>query len=300
MEFSNVELSDYSEQKICDVYDRCRETCKQKYDTLLMDIINCTQNDREKCLRESALDTRYLDDETVIQLKDAGFVEFIDTSLLSITARGMLYVETKRGLPALENLVNDIQSKYFVTSNNTPISSKGRIILLSAVALRCFSIDCSIDMRSQKDVRDEWWEIFNKVSEQLVSVGVIDEKNSLANYKSKSEIEDKASDVIRHTDKLPRQTSGIFSKSGSNQYWLNVETPGGEIDIKKLATVIKKALGDSLNKQNYMEYANWCNSLCLDEGFQVESSFSDNSYLSCSYDDEITKAFETAASLIIG
>lgn len=300
MEFNDVKLSGYAEQKVGDIYDRCRETCKKKYDTLLMDMINCTQNEREGCLRNSAIDTRYLDEETIGMLRGSGLVEFIDTSLLGITAYGILYVETKRGFPATNNLVEGIQSKYFVTSQNTPISPKGRIVLMSAVALRCFSKDCSIDMRSQKDVRDEWWEIFNKVSEYLVSKGVIEEKNSLANYKSKSEIEDKASDVIRHTDKLPRQTSGIFSKSGSNQYWLEVSTPVGGIDINRLATVMKRVLGDAINSENYQEYADWCNSLCSDEGFQVESSFADNRYLSCSYDDEIFKAFETAASLIIG
>lgn len=300
MEFNDVELSGYAEQKISDIYDRCRQACKNKFDTLLMDMISCTQNEREGCLRTSAIDTNYLDEETVSMLRAAGLVDFIDTSLLGITAKGILYVEAKRGLPVMKNLIDGMQSKYFSTSQNTSISPKGRIVLMSAVAMRCFSKDCSIDMRSQKDVRDEWWEIFNKVSEYLVSKGVIEEKNSLANYKSKSEIEDRASDVIRHTDKLPRQTSGIFSKSGSNQYWLEVSTPGGGVNINGLATVIKRALGDSINLENYQDYADWCNGLCLDEGFQVESSFSDDHYLSCFYDDEIYKAFETAASLIIG
>lgn len=297
MEFSDVVLSDYANQKICDIYDSCRNQCKSKYDCLLVDMISSSQNDRENCLRKSAVRSEYLDAETLSMLKDAGLITFIDSSSLAITAKGILYVELFREVPAIDNLISAIQAKYFITSQNTPISPKGRIILLSMVALRCFSSSCSIDVRSRKDVRDEWWEIFIKASSYLVSLGVIDEKNSLSNYKSKSEIEDKTSDVIRHTDKLPRQTEGIFSKSGSNQYWIEVSTADGRINTKLLALVIKKIFGNLINSNNYQDMANWCNALCLDEGYNVESSFINNGYLSCAYDDEITNAFE-AASLI--
>lgn len=297
MEFSDVVLSDYANQKICDIYDSCRNQCKSKYDCLLVDMIGSSQNDRESCLRKSAIRSEYVDAETLSMLKDAGLIAFIDSSSLAITAKGILYVELLRGVPAIENLISAIQTKYFITSQNTPISAKGRIILLSMVALRCFSSNCSIDVRSQKDVRDEWWEIFIKASSYLVSLGVIDEKNSLSNYRSKSEIEDKTSDVIRHTDKLPRQTEGIFSKSGSNQYWIEVSTADGRINTKSLALVIKKIFENSINPDNCHDMANWCNDMCLDEGYNVESSFTNSRYLSCEYDDEISNAFEVASMI---
>lgn len=300
MEFSDIHISDYAKQKISYIYDCCRKVCKTKHGCLLLDMIASTQNVRESSLRESSIDTRYLDKETIDMLCDSGLAYFIDSSHIGITAKGILYVEYEREIPAMDRFIESVQTKYFSTSQNTPISPKGRILLLSAVALRCFSKDCSIDLRAQKDVREEWWEILLKTSDFLVSKGIIDEKNSLANYSSKSEIEDKASDVIRHSDKLPRQTEAIFSKSGSNQYWLKIAKEGGGIDTDSLALVIKKILGENINLENYNEYADWCNNLCLSDSYKVESSFSDPCYLSCDYDDDITKAFEKAAVLIIG
>ena len=299
MAFENITLEKYAVTKLKKLYDSCLEKCGSKTGNLLVDLISKTVNDRSMILKESSIPSRYIDSQTMDALMGPGLITGLKNSEdVTITARGILYIESLDNDQYVSALADAIQSKYldvFSTSAPTP---RNRIVLLTMVAMRCFSEKSAIDLRKSTGDTENWWSILQEVSDFMVKIGSVEESKSLKEYKPKSGTEDPASDVIRHSDKLPRQTDGIFSKSGKNQYWLDIARDD-EIDLEKLAKIIRLALEDSLNKDNNAEYAKFCNRLCLFRGPDIDYSMSDSRYLSMEYDNIIRKAFEKASYLSI-
>lgn len=299
MVFENIVLDEYAKSKLKKMYDSCSEICKSKTDNLLVDLISNNNNHRSSILRESALPSRFIDAQTRNALIDQGLITRINNSEdLIITARGILYIESLKDDNYVSILADAIQSKYFDIFNIKPPTLRDRTILLTTVAMRCFSNKSAIDFRKSEGTREIWWSIIQDISELMVKIGLIEESESLKNYKSKSDVEDPVSNIIRHSDTLPRQTNDIFSKSGKNQYWIDV-APSGEIDLEKLALIIRIIFGNALSKDNYIKYANECNKLCLLRGSDIKSSLDDSRFISMEYDSTIKRAFEKATYLNI-
>ena len=290
-------ISEYSKNVLKELYDNCSEQCNDKSASLLVKLLNKKNNDRAEILKKAAIKTEYVDSQTKEELESNGLVYGIkNTTLICITAKGILTYEALNSEDYLDIFCNEMQTKYFDLFSTTSMSARNRICILDMIALRCFSQEACVDLRIDANTCDHWWNSMNDCSDFLISLETIKEKDSLRYYSSESGIENAASDVIRHSDRLPRITDGIFSKSKKNQYWLNVLMKDGEPNLDQLAFLIKQTI-PNLSRDNVVECYEFCNDLCLKYGFLIESSIKNSKYLGCEYDDYIKRAFEIAATL---
>ncbi len=290
-----------------DAYDQIKEAyidLKEMLGTgslpIVLMIAKKKSNDRSKILRDSAIDSNYIDDELKNELIDGGYVQTIaNTSQLSLTAKGVWTVESKEEGTSIEDLISGIDDLYYNEFKGMRITSSNKIVVFAMISMRTFSENSTVDVKLEKNVSEYWWKIFLEVNDFLLKMGVISEKDSLRKEKPNSGIEDKASNLIRHSDKLPRYTYDVFSKSGKNQYWLELTNEKGNIDTDKLAFLIKQILRDSITDSNCDEYWKFANNLCLDHRYEVESSYDDEELLSCEYDSDIRRAFKRAVDIQI-
>ena len=293
-----IEISNYAFSRLKEAYDRLDELCDHPQSVLLV-FMKKKSNERVTLLKESAIDTNYLDQAAQQELLSFGYVRVIkNTSLLALTAKGVWEVEFRTKDNLLDDLIEGIDSQFFSEFDSLSITSRNKVVLIAMICMRSFSSKSAVDVKMDKAVFDDWWEIFVKVDEFLIEMGVVLPKDSISKsvQKKKSGIESNASDLIRHSDRVPRFTNNIFSKSGKNEYWLEL-IKDGSIDIDNLAFLIKLVLGDKINEMNYETYSRFANDLCLDWGYIISPSYEDKQFLSCDYDYVICDAFERASYL---
>ena len=293
-----IDISNYAYGRLKEAYDRLDELCDHPQSVLLA-FTKKKANERVTLLKESAIDTNYLDQAAQQELLDFNYVQTIkNTSLLALTAKGVWEVEFRTKDSALEDLIDSIDSQFFSEFESLSITSKNKVVLMAMICMRSFSSKSAVDVKMEKNVYDDWWEIFVKVDEFLIEMGVIPSKDSISkpNQKKKSGIESNASDLIRHSDKVPRYTDNIFSKSGKNEYWLEL-IKNNTIDVERLAFLIKLTLGNKIDETNFETYSRFANDLCLDWGYIISPSYSETKFMSCDYDFMICDAFERASYL---
>ncbi len=277
-----------------EAYDIFKEKVGPTKLPVVLSLLKKSSNDISRILKESAIDGNYVDEDLKKELTEEGYAQTIDnTSNLSLTAKGVWTVESIEDHATIDDLISGIDNYCFNGfKKKVPIPSRNKIVAFSMVAMRSYSKESAVDVRLEKNVSEYWWNIFLEVNDFLLNVGAIPEKDSLRKGKQKSGIEDKASDLIRHSDKLPRLTDDIFSKSGNNQYWLEVLNDKGTIDTDRLSLFIKLILKDKIDEYNCDEFWKFANNLCLNHRYEIESSYDDDTYLSCEYDSDVRRAFK--------
>lgn len=285
------ELDDYQERILEQLYDKydgwLRENKRMKDDSVLLSIIRSTNSGRSLLLRNTV--EEYIDQNTAGYLIDLGLIrESDDRGKYAFTMSGLFYTETT--LLKKDKFFTEGDKYYLDVFKKISISDRDRIILLTMVALRTFSEKSAINMRESDGVQDEWWSILNKISEMLVEEKVIRERTSLANY-TISEIEHPASDVIRHSDRLPPATKNVFIKPGNNTYYLSV-AKNGRIMTDILADVLELIFEDRCDSLYTLDFFSAeMRSFSRLYGVAVQSSMDEN-FFSSEFDDEITQAFD--------
>jgi len=251
-----------------------------------------SNNDRARVIKDSS--TKYIHSEAPI-LKEYGLIkdsDEIDSYIL--TSKGIWYLEAKYE-DFTERFLNYIDARFFETTKRESISPRLKTALFSMATMRIFSINCTVDMRESANVKDEWWSILKKASEQLSKSGIVKEEEDLKNYKSKRESEHPALNIFRHSDKLPRATKGIFSKTGDLQYYLDViDTTNLDFpDPEKLAYILYQIFSEKLDSfLAEIMYEFMC-SFCRREGIKIQESLK-VSYFQPEYDNIIQMAFDIA------
>ena len=295
------DLSQYSYSILKRMYDNCKE--KNESDLpLLIALMKANSNVRSQLLTDAAEDSTYIDSETRGELISGGYaVPKGNSTKMIITAKGIWEVMFRDEGFTTDDLIDGVQQLYFDQfSEKATISSSNRIALFAIISMRAFAESCCVDVKI-KTISERWWDVFLAVNDFFLENGVILEKNSIRNQKKvKNDSEDLATNLIRHSDRVPRYTDEIFTKNKKLEYWADVLKDNGEIDIDRLALLIKLTLGDHINVDNYPIYSNFANDLCMDMGYMFESSFEESKYLSSSYDDVIRGAFEKASYMSLG
>ncbi len=290
-------LSSYSYKILARMVGKCKGLVDSDL-PLMIALMKMTVNGRVQTLSDSSEDSTYVDSETKKELIEGGYViQRQNTTQLILTAKGIWEVMFREDGYTTEQLIDGLQDMFFNEFSETKITASNRIALFSIISMRCFSKRCCVDVKIQA-VSKKWWDVFLSVNDFFLEKGVIQEKASIRNAKKvKNDSEDAAVNLIRHSDRVPRYTHGMFSKSNKLEYWVDVLDESGNIDTDRLARLIKMTLTDSIDETNYVEYATFANDLCLDMGYTFESSFEDTQFLSSSHDDTIALAFEKASTL---
>ena len=294
---TDILLSQYSVDRLREMYNECKERCLDSEYPLIIALMKKSVNDRVQILKESSLNTSFIDSDTISELVGGKYaIELPNQSKIVITAKGLWEVMFRYNICDIDVLIDGIQSVYFNDIKDVSITPKNKIALFSMICMRVFSKKCCVDV-NRSEIADIWWEIFCIVNDFLIELGVIKEKDSIRKDKKKvNNSENEAVNLIRHSDRIPRYTDNIFSKSGGLEYWLDLSDLDGNVDADKLSKLIKKVLGENITADNYDTIAEFANDVCIDYGYKFKTSFEDTQYLGSRWDSTINYAFKKSLS----
>lgn len=248
------------------------EHIKKINGSILLAFLKIPQNRISKILSLSTLNKSSFPISKTQDLTEKGFIiESLDPENkqgLIITARGLWFLETQTGKLSIAQLIDFLQVTKFSTSvSEKQTTNVEKIILLSMISMRNFSIDTAMDLNSN-DKSDHWQEIFQTVAEHLYSINCIGKLEWLP---SKAGHEQPVKYLMRRAQDLPQKTKHIYVATGNYRYFLNINTPSEETRTK-LQFLISAIYAKFDTKSDVnREYSFLCN-LAYDHGKNVLSN----------------------------
>jgi hypothetical protein len=187
-----------------------------------------------------------------------------------------------------------INDKYFTfekRSNN--LSDKEKIVILLFLSLRAFSQESCIDLKQGDTVLVTIQEAAIKCFRFLTDLGKINLINEEEVFDKKGN-EHPMSNLIRHTDALPRKTKGMYTTLGQQRYYLDVSM-NRELYPHKIAFLISALLDNKNLPNDNLKLAEFMESVNLDCSIFIYSA-AVSSFSSPTYDTPIREAVSEAAS----
>ncbi len=254
--------------------------------SVLLSFFNFKSNIRFNYLLKAAQNADNIPDIIIKDLLESGDIREIgDMNNYTITGKGIWEIE--RDYKLTENqLINFIDTKYFVVeSENKDLSDKEKVILLSLIAIRAFSGEFCIDLKRSEYLLESMKRIIDASHEILFDLGVITMQYSKLYGKKGNE--HMVSNLIRHTDSLPKKTKSFFYAPGDQKYYLNI-IEGGTIGKKDLLWLLKRILGKNVitDLEQYDRLKTFFNTIPYKEGYFVFENI-DKSFVNHEIDDLI-------------
>lgn len=210
-------------------YDHLRDRMilknKIKGNSILVSFFSIKSNETYKLLSEASIDITAANKYEFEVLETSGFIRQTDTNdKYAITAVGIWEIEKQKNLLHIDQLLKDIDKKFFdIFETDAVLSDKEKVIILSFIAIRSFSVDSALDLKSGDTALAKMEEIISK-SFDLLKQNKCITKLTFAELFGKQGNEHPVSHVIRHTDKILKKTRGIYQTLGSQKYYLNIGT----------------------------------------------------------------------------
>ncbi len=269
---------------------------KLKKDSILISFLDLKSNSRYRVLNDSSENLINENREELSYLINKGLIRNSEEiNRYVITAKGIWEVEKDN--VSIHDVIGFIDSKYFdISLGSSSIRDKEKVIIMCFIAARAFSLNSAIDLHKDDYTLDSCKRIIDKCYTELNKVGLV-KKMSESELYPKSGNEHIVSNLIRHTDSLPKKTKGIFNAAGSQKYYLDV-IQNNHIDIEKLSFLVKCVYSENLDIK-YEDIRRAYN-LCSEIAYQEASYLFDD--ISCTfttpeYDDVIFSAFKQAILL---
>ena len=177
-----------------------------------------------------------------------------------ITGIGAWEVEVKDKIVDTNQLLEYLDKKFFYSSKVTKtINDKERILILSMIAVRAFSLEVAINLNTDDEKQLAY------VRELLERSFVLLNKYEVTKtIKSKEKIWGQSKtlgpviNLIVHTDSLPKKIKGIFkSKKGRLSYYLDL-SKDKKIDTKSLGYLIWLIFGDNITGEIEEDIIEFC------------------------------------------
>jgi len=282
------------------MYEQCTDKLPAKADLPNQEgslffyfITRASDNDRYSMLCAASM--KHITPEDAAILLDSGYIRKTDRiGFYTLTAKGLWLVETAVNNIKYGDLIDFFDQKFFDTFDNKAISDLRKIILLSMVAIRSFSKGSAVNMRTDADVKDKWLDVLRDINAIMVDNGIIQKKNSLQGKYFDGKTEHPASKIMRHTDKLSKETKSIYNNlSGDNRYYLDL-SENGNINTERLGELISMIFENKLNDKNYRDFVDFVVPYAkTNRGLDFISSITENFY-ALEYNKCIEDAFKIA------
>lgn len=275
------------------VIEIANRTLPQK--SILLSFFEMKKNARYRFLSSVELPVGSVSGSVIQSLLDEHFItpgEELDH--YRITAKGIWVVELKNEVLDIEKLTNYINTKFFTfEKHSNALSDRQKIVVLLFLALRAFSSEACIDLKQGDTVLDNLQDVAVKCFHYLESIGKI---NSLKSDEIFGEDgnEHQVSNLIRHTDRLPRKTKGMFTALGQQKYFLNVSEKG-ELDSHKIAFLIATVLDKEYLPDDEEKLKSFLEDINLDRSIYIYSA-GVTSFSSPIYDSSMREAVSEAIS----
>lgn len=267
-----------------------RTAGKLKGPSVLTSLLEVTNNSRFALLKEASKHIGATDLEGVRSLAEAGFVDESDEPhYYRITGRGIWRVEVDRGILDAERLVEWIDEKHFQAATTArPLSEKEKVIVLGLIATRSFGEVQPIDLH-KVTAREQWRIVFEKSYDLLHKLEVVGQRLKREElFGKKQGNEHPVSNLVRHTDALPRKTKGLYKALTKQRYCLDV-TDGTNIDAENLSYLWRLILGESPPLTLLDPLTSFCNSVAYDDGVLLFDP-SSNPFTRRAADDQVRAA----------
>jgi len=226
------------------------ERPKNTHRSVFLPFFEMTANSRFRILFSSALSVINVSELIINSLLENGWIEPADElDYYCITAKGIWIIEVKTDTLNVEELIKYLGKKYFKsTSVSAKLSDKERIVILLFVSLRAFSPEICIDLKQLDTTLIVLQEVAIKCFRFLRKLDCI---NSLKEKDvfGKEGNEQPISNLIRHTEALPRKTKGMFNASGKQKYFINV-TKNTTLESHKIAFLLGSVFGKKRINEN--------------------------------------------------
>lgn len=240
--------------------------------SIFLTLIKIPTNKTTKLLSDAAISNKYFRESVLQSLLQDGFIrEISDIEMrhkYCITALGIWAIETQTSKVDLISLINFFQeTKYTSGESNKPLADVEKIILLSLIAIRNFSVNSAMDLNENKK-RDYWIEIFSNVADYLYGKGCIKKSKW---QPSNAGNEPPVNFVMRRSRDLPQKTKHIFVFVGNSKYYLDIENEERRnIILKFLFSII---FGKIESKTALNEIHSFLCKMAYDQGKNVRENF---------------------------
>lgn len=216
----------------------------RKNTSLLTSMMNLKSNVRHDIIQKAALVTSNIPKNIFEDLLSKQYVQNLDHEVgYAITARGVHYYEETSGSYSVEELITYIDDKFFIINKaDTRLSDKEKVIILFFIGIRAYSeksvLDLKMDKRYLEDIETMLIDCYNfLLNEQIIKTL---EKEDLF---GKSGNEHPVSNIIRHTDALPKKTKGLFKAPGNQKYYINL-SKNEELNLPYFSYLMWQILGN--------------------------------------------------------
>ncbi len=232
------------------LYEQLSKNKKLKSKSVLISLMNLKSNRRLDILLASAIDGNTPFSDAIDQelIKEGYIIPVSDgeNKKYILSGRGIWSVEKER--ISEDILIDYIDKKFFSIYGKKPkLSDREKIIILSFISLGAFSDQQMIDLKTNDLTKDKIKDVLNNNLKFLQQHGIISATFSENDIYGKPGNEHPVSHAIRHTDALPKKTTGIYKVIAPQKYYLDVyDTRKEKFQIDKLAYLYKLVFGNKL------------------------------------------------------
>lgn len=230
-------------QKLYDTIEKNRKRFDKE--SIIISFLNIKSNVRGNLLRQSAIEAFQFLPDIIMYLENNNLIR--ETEIAGqyiISAKGVWEIEKNNNILNDVILLDYIDDKLFniCKSAEKPLSDRLKIVLLSMIAVRVFSIDSPLDLKTSEKTLNAVKETVDESYKMLKSLNLISKLDPVDIY-GKLGNEHPVSNLLRHTDELPKVTRGIFKALGNQKYFLDVYKDG-QVSKDNLKYLFEKIVGD--------------------------------------------------------
>lgn len=255
---------------------------KWKNKSIFINLLDVKSNDRYRLIRESSIKDPKFSKSILIHLLENNLIcESDEINTYLITGKGIWEIEKDRNYINERYLLEYLNSKFFeIASTSKPLNDREKVILFAMIAARTFSEKSPVDLKKDVYCMNTWKKILDTSCDLLIRLKIIKKLDSTTLY-GKEGNEHPVSNLIRHTDALPKKTRGIYKAIRDQKYFLDIYQ-NDEISTEKLSYLFNLILGKSLELNQVEDILPFLNKIAYGSDiylFEVDQHiFSDSKY----------------------
>lgn len=275
------------------LYDNLLFENKLKKDSILLSFFDVKSNVRYRALEFAAISNENIPELILSNLLKDNFIRPSDEiNKYTITAKGVWVIERKNKNITEDSIVNQLDEKFFdVYLDNKKLSDREKVILFSMISARAFSEEAPIDLKKDEYALDAWKRILDNSYNKLHEIKIIKKMNEEELY-GKQGNEHNVSNLIRHTDSLPKKTKGLYKVKVPQKYYLDIYS-NNSLSKEKLEYLINIIFVTNKNMEidNVDEINDFCLKIAYEEAHNIYD-FKNHTFISPDYDDIVKDALK--------
>ena len=272
-------------QKLYDTVEKNRK--KLDKGSIFISFLNVKSNVRGDLLRQSAIESFQFLPNIISYLENNNLIRETEIAgHFMISAKGVWEIEKNNEILNEAILLDYLDDKLFniCKSAEKPLSDRLKVVLLSLIAVRVFSIDSPLDLKTRERTLDAIKDTVDESYTILKSLNLISKLDTLDLY-GKPGNEHPVSNLLRHTDELPKVTRGIFKAPGNQKYFLDVYK-NGQVSKDNLKYLFEKIIGDKkLEVSELDSLSDFCCKIAHDKSIYLFDDIKNYPFLKSKYDD---------------